>query len=63
MKHKLCSHTVRFTRRDFCRGTVYASLGMAMGFKGLEGLAFAAENPSSIVVLIVRGSKKSYKID
>ena len=56
MKHKNCPHTVGFTRRDFLRGTAYASLGMAMGLKGLEGTAsaapFAAKNPISTVVLI-----------
>ncbi len=56
MKHKNCPHTVGFTRRDFLRGTAYASLGMAMGLKGLAGTAsaapFAAKNPISTVVLI-----------
>jgi hypothetical protein len=44
------------TRRDFLRGTAYATLGLAMGVEGLpragKGLAFAAENPLSQVVLV-----------
>ena len=44
------------TRRDFLRGTAYAALGLAMGVEGLpragKGLAFAAENPLSQVVLV-----------
>ncbi len=57
---KTCPNTIGFTRRDFFKGTAYVSLGVAMGFKGLEGIAsasnavtpFAAKNPSSVVVLI-----------
>ena len=49
-----------FTRRDFLRGTAYVTLGVAMGFKGLEktvfasgaDTTFAAKNPASTVVLI-----------
>ncbi|MGA9058272.1 MAG: DUF362 domain-containing protein [Terriglobia bacterium] len=54
MKHHDKNH--RVTRRDFLRGTAYATLGLAMGIEGLpragKGSAFAAENPLSQVVLI-----------
>jgi len=46
----------RVTRRDFLRGTAYASLGLAMGLEGSaragEVPAFAAENPLAEVVLV-----------
>jgi len=49
-------NTHAVTRRDFLRGTAYATLGLAMGVEGLpsagNGLAFAAENPVSQVVLV-----------
>ncbi len=52
MRKKHCPKTIGFTRRDFFRGTAYASLSLAMGLKGLEGVAFAAKHPSSVVVLV-----------
>ncbi len=54
MKHHDKNH--RVTRRDFVRGTAYATLCLAMGIEGLpragKGSSFAAENPLSQVVLI-----------
>ncbi len=71
MKHTNCPHQVGFTRREFIRGTVYTSLGMAMGIKGLEGIAFAdngavpfaASTSQSTVVLMRDSSAVNSKYD
>jgi hypothetical protein len=61
------------TRRDFLRGTAYGTLGIALGFKGLDCLTratdtaapFAAENALSKVVLVrsEEGVDENHKIN
>jgi len=71
VKRKKCPYTVEFTRRDFIKGTAYTSIGMAMGIKGLTGIAFAensatpfaAKNPQSTVVLIRDASAVNSNFD
>jgi len=60
VKKKDCTTRNVVTRRDFIKGTAYGTLGVALGLKGLErgagaaetGEPFAAKNPLSRVVLI-----------